>query len=62
VPALTEIEDFNAQFGTEFPDDEFDTIGGMASATCRGAARSTPTAVTHFASSRPTAAVSTRCS
>jgi magnesium and cobalt transporter len=29
VPALTEIEDFNAQFGTEFPDDEFDTIGGM---------------------------------
>ena len=29
VPALTEIEDFNTQFGTEFPDDEFDTIGGM---------------------------------
>ncbi len=29
VPALTEIDEFNEQFGTAFPDDEFDTIGGM---------------------------------
>ena len=29
VPALTEIEDFNEQFGTDFSDDEFDTVGGM---------------------------------
>lgn len=27
--ALTPIEDFNAQFNTEFSDDEFDTIGGL---------------------------------
>jgi len=29
VQALTLIEDFNEAFGTEFPDDEFDTIGGL---------------------------------
>jgi magnesium and cobalt transporter len=29
VKAQTEIADFNAQFGTEFPDDEFDTVGGL---------------------------------
>ena len=29
LPALTEIEEFNEQFGTEFSDDEFDTVGGM---------------------------------
>ena len=29
VKAQTEIADFNAQFGTHFPDDEYDTIGGM---------------------------------
>ena len=29
VKATTEIEDFNAQFSTHFPDEEFDTIGGM---------------------------------
>ncbi len=29
VKALTPIEDFNEQFGTEFSDDEFDTIGGL---------------------------------
>ena len=29
VKAQTEIADFNAAFGTHFPDDEFDTIGGM---------------------------------
>ncbi|MDA8329133.1 MAG: CBS domain-containing protein [Betaproteobacteria bacterium] len=29
VKALTEIEDFNASFGTTFADDEFDTIGGL---------------------------------
>ena len=27
--AQTEIADFNAAFGTEFPDDEFDTVGGL---------------------------------
>jgi len=29
VKALTEIEDFNAAFGTTFSDEEFDTIGGL---------------------------------
>lgn len=29
VKALTEIEDFNAYFNASFPDDEFDTIGGI---------------------------------
>ena len=29
VKALTTIEDFNACFGTELSDDEFDTVGGM---------------------------------
>jgi len=29
VKAQTEIADFNAHFGTEFPDDEFDTVGGL---------------------------------
>jgi magnesium and cobalt transporter len=30
VKAQTRIEDFNAYFGTEFSDEEFDTIGGLA--------------------------------
>ncbi|WP_407276646.1 HlyC/CorC family transporter [Halothiobacillus sp. DCM-1] len=29
VRALTPIEDFNRHFGTQFPDDEYDTIGGL---------------------------------
>ncbi|SFG00478.1 HlyC/CorC family transporter [Neptunomonas qingdaonensis] len=29
VKALTEIEDFNEYFNADFPDDEFDTIGGI---------------------------------
>ncbi len=29
IKAGTPIEDFNEVFGTEFPDDEFDTIGGI---------------------------------
>jgi magnesium and cobalt transporter len=29
VKALTEIEDFNAAFGTHFADDHFDTVGGL---------------------------------
>jgi magnesium and cobalt transporter len=29
VKAQTEIDDFNEQFGTAFPDDEFDTVGGL---------------------------------
>lgn len=29
VKATTEIADFNAVLGTEFPDDEYDTIGGL---------------------------------
>jgi magnesium and cobalt transporter len=29
VKALTEISQFNETFGTKFPDDEFDTIGGL---------------------------------
>ena len=29
VMALTEIADFNATFGTDFSDEEFDTVGGL---------------------------------
>jgi magnesium and cobalt transporter len=29
VKALTPIDDFNDEFGVEFSDDEFDTIGGL---------------------------------
>ena len=29
VKALTEIPDFNAAFGTQYSDEEFDTIGGL---------------------------------
>ncbi|MDP2811454.1 MAG: transporter associated domain-containing protein [Rhodocyclaceae bacterium] len=29
VKATTEITDFNTAFGTEFPDDEYDTVGGL---------------------------------
>ena len=29
VKAQTEIRDFNAHFGTDFADDEFDTVGGL---------------------------------
>ncbi len=30
VSALTPIEDFNEKTGAEFPDEEYDTVGGMA--------------------------------
>ncbi|MBZ0328852.1 CBS domain-containing protein [Halomonas sp. ANAO-440] len=29
IRALTPIEDFNERFGTDFSDDEFDTVGGL---------------------------------
>ncbi len=29
IKAQTEIADFNAHFGSAFPDDEFDTVGGL---------------------------------
>jgi magnesium and cobalt transporter len=32
VDALTPIADFNEQFGADFPDDEYDTIGGLITA------------------------------
>ncbi len=32
VDALTPIEDFNEQFGTALPDEEYDTIGGLVTA------------------------------
>ena len=28
--SMTEIDDFNEEFGTNFSDDEFDTIGGLS--------------------------------
>jgi len=34
VRALTEIAQFNAAFGTSFPDQEFDTIGGLVTDKC----------------------------
>ena len=33
VKAMTEIDDFNEEFGTNFADDEFDTIGGLVTHT-----------------------------
>ena len=30
MKAQTRIADFNEYFGTDFPDEEFDTIGGLA--------------------------------
>jgi magnesium and cobalt transporter len=32
VDALTPIDDFNERFGADFPDDEYDTIGGLVTA------------------------------
>ena len=32
VDALTPIDEFNAQFGADFPDDEYDTVGGFVTA------------------------------
>ncbi|KFL36660.1 magnesium transporter [Arenimonas donghaensis DSM 18148 = HO3-R19] len=32
VDALTPIEDFNERFGADFPEDEYDTIGGLVTA------------------------------
>jgi magnesium and cobalt transporter len=32
VDALTRIDDFNEHFDSEFPDDEYDTIGGLVAA------------------------------
>ncbi|UJM91537.1 CBS domain-containing protein [Rhodanobacter denitrificans] len=32
VSALTPIEDFNEQTGADFPDEEYDTVGGMVTA------------------------------
>ena len=29
IKGLTSIEDFNEHFGTDFPDEEFDTVGGL---------------------------------
>lgn len=31
VKALTPIDDFNETFGTQFSDEEFDTVGGLVS-------------------------------
>jgi magnesium and cobalt transporter len=33
VSALTPITDFNGRFGTSFPDEDYDTIGGLVTAT-----------------------------
>ncbi|MET0807367.1 MAG: transporter associated domain-containing protein, partial [Pseudoxanthomonas sp.] len=32
VDALTPISDFNERFGAHFPDDEYDTVGGLVTA------------------------------
>ena len=32
VDALTPIEDFNEHFGCDFPDDDYDTVGGLVTA------------------------------
>ncbi|CAN5339617.1 transporter associated domain-containing protein [soil metagenome] len=33
VDALTPISDFNERFGADFPDDEYDTVGGLVTST-----------------------------
>lgn len=33
VSALTPIADFNERFGSEFPDEDYDTVGGLVTAT-----------------------------
>ena len=39
VKAQTEIADFNAHFGTDFADDEFDTVGGLVLQALRAPAQ-----------------------
>ena len=64
VKAQTEIGDFNAHFGTDFADDEFDTVGGLVlQAFGRLPKRGETTTIGdfRFAWSAPTAVASTRC-
>ena len=65
VKAQTEIADFNAQFGTEFADDEFDTVGGLVlQAFGRLPKRGETTTIGRLPLPRrcaPTAAGCTRC-
>ena len=64
VKAQTEIADFNAHFGTDFADDEFDTVGGLVlQAFGRLPKRGETTTIGDSASAScaPTAAGSTRC-
>jgi magnesium and cobalt transporter len=64
VKAQTEIADFNEQFGTDFPDDEFDTVAGSScvrSAACPSAAKSLPWTTCASACCAPTAAACTPC-
>ena len=65
VKAQTEIGDFNAHFGTDFADDEFDTVGGLvlqAFGRLPKRGETAPrSAISASASSAPTAAGCTRC-
>ena len=66
VKALTQIADFNAAFGTDFPDEEYDTVGGLViSRFGRLPKRGESIADRRPQASRccaPTAGGSTRCS
>ncbi len=66
VSALTPIADFNERFGSEFSDDEFDTVGAWSRArwaTCRKPARKPSSGRSIFRSRRPMRAecISSRC-
>ena len=65
VDALTPIADFNARFGADFADDEYDTIGGLVTAaighTCPRPARNSRWAASASAWRVPTRAACTHC-
>ena len=65
VKALTEIADFNAAFGTQFSDEEYDTVGGLVIAPSRPPAQAQRSGAASTACAcrccAPTAAACTRC-
>ena len=66
VKALTQIADFNAAFGTDFSDEELDTVGGLVIAPLRAPAQArrdrSPSTGCASRCCAPTAGASTRCS
>ena len=65
VRALTRIDEFNEYFGSDFTDEEFDTIGGLVTARARPPAAPrrgrSPWMASNSRSCAPIAGASTRC-